>query len=68
MAARKQFLGSTKADSELVKLMEKRRQKATTEADLREQRISYAFGNAMHIESVTKESVRESSRHVKLRA
>ena len=67
MAARKQFLGSTKADSELLKLMAKRRKKPTTEADLQEQRISYAFGNAMHIEGVTKESVRESSRHVKLR-
>lgn len=68
MAARKQFLGGTKGDSELLKLMALRRNTPTSEADLKEQRISYAFGNAMHIESVTKDSVRETSHNVKLRA
>jgi hypothetical protein len=68
MAARKQFLGAGKADSELLKLMATRIAQPTTEEELKEQRISYAFGNAMHVESVTKDSVRRTSQSVKLRA
>jgi hypothetical protein len=66
MAARKQFLGAVEADLELIELMARRREKPTTEAELREQRISYAYGNAMHVESVTKDSVRIASQNIKL--
>ena len=68
MAARKQFLGGIQADPELVALMNRRRQVATTEDELQEQRISYAYGNAMGSEGVTKDSVRASSHSVRLRA
>lgn len=68
MAARKQFLGAVEADSELIELMASRKARPTTEEELKEQRISYAFGNAMHVESVTKDSVRRASKSVRLRA
>ena len=68
MAARKQFLGGFQADPELVELMSRRRLIATTEEELREQRISYAYGNAMGAEGITKDSVRASSHSVRLRA
>jgi len=37
-----------------------------TEEELREQRISFAFGNAMEEERITKESVREASQNIRL--
>lgn len=67
MAARKQFFGAVKADPELMELMARRREKPTTEDELKEQRISYAYGNAMHVETVTKDSVRAASQSIKLK-
>jgi hypothetical protein len=64
MADRKQFLGVSEADPELQELLKST--KEATEADLREQRISFAFGNALGSESITKESVREASERVRL--
>ncbi len=66
MAARKQFLGVVAADPELLKLMAQCRLTRATEADLHEQRISYAYGNAMDAERVTKETVRATSQSIKL--
>lgn len=54
------------SDPELTCILEKSRGVRATEAELREQRISFAFGNALGQESITKESVRQSSRHVGL--
>ena len=68
MAIRKQFLGSVKPDPELVALMAERRKKVVTEKELRQQRVSFAFGNAMNAEGVTKESVRHSSDSLRLKA
>ena len=64
MADRKQFLGVTEADPELQELLKST--KVATEDELREQRISFAFGNALGSESITKESVREASERVRL--
>ena len=67
MAIRKQFLSSKKPDSELMDLIAKSRAIEVTEEMLREQRISFAFGNALHSDSVTKDSVRTTSQHIRLK-
>lgn len=68
MALRKQFSGNVKADPELVALMESSRQTLVTEEILHEQRISFAFGNAMNADGITKDSVRATSKSIRLRA
>ena len=67
VAIRKQFLSSKKPDSELMDLIAKSRAIEVTEEMLREQRISFAFGNALHSDSVTKDSVRTTSQHIRLK-
>jgi hypothetical protein len=67
MADRKQFLGDIKADPELKKILEKSRHTQVTEEELTEQRISFAFGNApADAENITKESVRQTSKKLRL--
>lgn len=67
MADRKQFFGEIKADPDLQDLLEASRLKEVTEEDLQEQRISFAFGNApASAESITKDSVRQASKHIRL--
>lgn len=68
MALRKQFSGDVKEDKELVMLMEKSRKIVVTDDILREQRISFAYGNAMNADSITKDSVRAASHSIRLRA
>ncbi len=70
MADRKQFFGEIKPDPELAKLLEASRHIEITEEELHEQRISFAFGNApsADAENITKESVRQASEHIRLRA
>lgn len=67
MADRKQFLNSEPADPELLRLLDETRNKPVSEDELREQRISFAFGNApASAESITKESVRHASSKLRL--
>jgi hypothetical protein len=66
MADRKQFQNVTAADPELMSLLEAMRNKPVTEEELHEQRISFAFGNALESELITKESVRLASKNIKL--
>jgi hypothetical protein len=66
MADRKQFQNVTAPDPDLIRLLDEARTKLVTEDELREQRISFAFGNALNSELITKESVRNASRHIKL--
>ena len=66
MADRKQFEGVRPADPELVRLLEASRGTEVTEEDLREQRISFAFGNALASESITKDSVRQASQKISI--
>jgi hypothetical protein len=66
MADRKQFFGEIKADPELLKALEVPRQTPVTEEELREQRISFAFGNAPANAKNTKDSVRKASEHIRL--
>lgn len=67
MADRKQFLGNIKANPELKKVLETSRSKQVTEDELQEQRISFAFGNApASAQNITKDSVRQTSKKVRL--
>ncbi len=69
MADRKQFLGDIKADPELKRVLEASRQSQVTEEELREQRISFAFGNApASAKNITKESVRQTAKKLSLLA
>lgn len=68
MADRKQFLGQIAEDPELKRILEESRKLEVTEHELREQRISFAFGNApASAENITKESVRQASEHIRLK-
>jgi hypothetical protein len=67
MADRKQFENVPALDPELTRLLDASRTRAVTEEELREQRISFAFGNApFGSETITKESVRLASQNIKL--
>ncbi len=66
MADRKQFQDEPVVDPELKGLLEEARDRILTEEDLQEQRISFAFGNAPHSAQVTKDSVRLTSKHLRL--
>ncbi len=67
MPDRKQFQNVEPADPELLRLLEASREKPATEEELHEQRISFAFGNALNSEAITKDSVRNASRKISLR-
>lgn len=69
MADRKPFIGRIKSDPELARLLEESRRTPVTEEELREQRISFAFGNApATAKNITKDSVRKTSQNIKLLA
>jgi hypothetical protein len=67
MPDRKQFQNIEPPDPELLRLLENSRNTPVTEEELHEQRISFAFGNALDSELITKESVRNASRKISLR-
>ena len=68
MADRQQFFSRVDTDPELTKILEASRATTVTEEELREQRISFAFGNAPRGSEnrITKDSVRLASEHIKL--
>ena len=68
MADRQQFFRAVDPDPELAKILEASRAIVVTEDELREQRISFAYGNAPQSSEnrITKESVRLASEHIKL--
>ena len=65
MADRKQFLGVAQANPDLLRLLNESRERAVSDEELREQRISFAFGNALNSNTI-KESVRRTSQSVRL--
>lgn len=67
MADRKQFQSSLTVSPRLQQLMEQARGRELTEAELQEQRVSFAFGNAPDSALITKESVRHTSQHIRLK-
>jgi hypothetical protein len=66
MADRKPILGDSPPRPELDRLFEEAKRTGVSEADLAEQRISFAYGNAPANSGITKESVREASRSMRL--
>jgi hypothetical protein len=67
MAARKQFQSTLTVNPELKRLLDEARGKTISEADLHEQRVSFAFGNAPQSDLITKDSVRFASEHIRLK-
>ena len=61
MANRKQFIGKLEIDADLLALLEKTKDHVVTNEELKEQRISFAFGNSPDSDHITKDSVRKSS-------
>lgn len=68
MADRKPFIGDIKPDEKLNELLEASRRIVITDDELREQRISFAYGNApASAKDITKDSVRKASQHILLK-
>jgi hypothetical protein len=67
MAARKQFQSHLTVSADLGRLLEEARNREVTEEELREQRISFAFGNAPQSDLITKDSVRRTSQNIRLK-
>jgi len=69
MAERKPFIGNLKPDKELDGLLASSSGTPVTNDELREQRISFAYGNApASAAGITKDSVRKASQHILLKA
>lgn len=68
MADRKTFLRTVTPDPELLKALDAAKDIPVSEEELREQRISFAFGNAPKNSEnrITKDSVRVASTKIKL--
>jgi hypothetical protein len=67
MADRKQFQSSLTVSPRLQQLLEQAHGRELTEAELQEQRVSFAFGNAPNSSLITKESVRRTSQNIRLK-
>jgi hypothetical protein len=68
MSARKQFQSTLTVKPELKRLLTEAREKKVSEADLHEQRVSFAFGNAPESDLITKDSVRNASARIRLKS
>ncbi|HKR13701.1 MAG TPA: hypothetical protein VJT15_16675 [Pyrinomonadaceae bacterium] len=67
MATRKQFQTNLKVPATLKRRLEAQRKRGVSEEDLREQRVSFAFGNApADSKLITKASVRTASKRIRL--
>ena len=66
MAARKTVMTPAPARPELERLLENARKNGVTDAQLLEQRTSFAYGNAPQGSNITKESARAASQSVRL--
>jgi len=66
MADRKPILGRSPPRPELDKFFEEARKAGVSDDVLQEQRISFAYGNAPENSRITKESVREASKSMRI--
>ena len=60
------FGGPQMIDPRLLQLLTEALSRIVTDEELREQRISFAFGNSLNTERITKDSVRQASQSVRL--
>jgi len=66
MADRKPFAHRDAVNEELMKKIAESRRTPPSEEVLREQRISFAYGNDLSPDARSKDSVRESAKHLSL--
>jgi len=66
MPDRKQFRNVPAVNPRLAGLLKETRKRVVTEDELREQRVSFAFGNALNATGITKESIRTASKQIRL--
>jgi hypothetical protein len=68
MADRKQFLREIVPDPELTKILETLKEVVVSDAELKEQRVSFAYGNAPQSSEhrITKKSIKAASEQIKL--
>jgi hypothetical protein len=66
MAARKVLLGPPPNHPELERLLEASRTRPVTDEQLQEQRVSFAYGNAPESSRITKDSVRDASKTIRI--
>lgn len=66
MADRKSFLGPKPSHPELEQLLENARDTDIPNSVLEEQRVSFAYGNAPRSANITKESVRNASKSLRI--
>jgi hypothetical protein len=68
MADRQQFFKPVKADPELAKILDASKDRVVGEDELKQQRISFAFGNAPRAseDRITKDSVALASERIRL--
>jgi hypothetical protein len=66
MAVRKAFFGASPKHAELDRLLEAAKGTPVTDEQLQEQRVSFAFGNAPTSSKITKESVRNASKGIRI--
>jgi len=66
MADRKQFIGKFLINDDLKDILEKTKDVVVSDEQLKEQRISFAFGNSPISDHITKETVRKSSGTIRL--
>jgi hypothetical protein len=68
MAIRKSALKSPPARPELDRLLEQARASGVTDDELREQRISFVYGNAPENSGITKETARSAANRILMRS
>ncbi len=66
MTERKAYLGKQPQHPELDQLLEQARKHPATEDQLREQRVSFAYGNAPDGSGITKDSARAAAAKIQI--
>lgn len=66
MAIRKATLRRAPDRPELDRLLKEAKEKGVTDAELQEQRVSFAYGNAPEDSKITKESARSAAQSLRL--
>jgi len=66
MAIRKATLRRAPPRPELERLVSEAKERGITDAELQEQRVSFAYGNAPENSRITKESVRSAAKSLRL--
>jgi hypothetical protein len=68
MAERKPSLRRAPQRPELERLLQKSKEAGVTDAELEEQRVSFAYGNAPKGSRITKDSARSASKSLRIHA